>query len=141
MTLAHKHKTTARKITQSYGRNLVIQLDTGKTLASFIPSGQVGNLTKKFLQDHIPYETVDKITSAIHLSQYLVGNIFNACGVKGCTRKNIDTHHVRMLARRVQGNLFSVTDASGKRLPPNILSVKEALRRKTVPLCREHHKL
>jgi hypothetical protein len=46
-----------------------------------------------------------------------------------------------MLARRVHGNLFSVAHASGKRLPPNILSVKEALKRKTVPLCREHHRL
>ena len=63
----------------------------------------------------------------------------NECAVAGCPNNSIVLHHLQQLYRRTApGESFSVISAGKAKRITGLLDVESALRRKQIPLCKEH---
>jgi len=71
----------------------------------------------------------------LHSSRFL----FSKCAVKDCCKTDIEIHHVKKLARRIDSSgKISVLTSNNKRLS-GISAILSAVNRKQIPLCSFHH--
>ncbi len=137
-TLRSKHRLNKSEFTSKYGNNITCLDYQGKPI-SFIPNMSIFNLRKEFLINvrPNPFQNLDKV-------KYKVSNsIINQgkCAVKGCTNEDIEIHHIRQLFKRTkEGDGFSVITAGKTKRISGRLAIESGLKRKQLPLCREHHR-
>lgn len=136
-TLAHKHKSSLKKILDIYSKEIKTDGRKGK-IVSFINSVAVDNLKKNFLVKDIrnPYNELTKS----YLSLQRAAISANKCAVKNCNViDNIEVHHVRKLYRNVDKTGKIVIQGKAKKLSSR-LAIESTLKRKQIPLCPKHHK-
>lgn len=137
LTLAHKHKSSIKKILVMYGKKIETMGRHGKEI-SFINSVFVTNLKKEFLckELHDPYTNLSR--SYISLQRAAISA--NVCAVKNCNiTNNIEVHHIRKLFRNVDRSGKVVVQGRAKKLSGR-LAMESSLKRKQIPLCPKHHK-
>jgi retron-type reverse transcriptase len=132
MTIAHKTKSSVRKVFAKYGESLSIRSGEGRVLASWKKISGRDSLGGGLLNCPGP-----EVLGAKGLEQLLAQHLRLArqswvllpCAI--CGHPNTEMHHVRSVAKVL---------CSTK--PGSLNYYLEAMRmanRKTVPLCREHH--
>lgn len=132
MTIAHKTKSTVRKVFTKYGESLTIRSGNGRVLASWPKFSDRASLGGNLLNHPGP-----EVRGAKGLDQLLVQHLRLArqswvllpCAI--CGHPVTEMHHVRSVAKALR-----------TKKPGSLNYYLEAMRmanRKTVPLCREHH--
>ena len=64
------------------------------------------------------------------------------CAVEGCESNEIEIHHIRQLHVRPseEGEGLTVIAAGKAKRLKGMAAIESALRRKQIPLCKEHHR-
>nr|QFP99053.1 hypothetical protein [Rhizaria sp.] len=153
-TLGHKHKGSITKAIKAYGKDPKVimrkmensrgdvKIET-KTLVQFVTSAEIAVKTRGFRlpetgkNDLSALEAKLSSTPSVNMLS-LPSQLLGKCAVKNCNSKAVEWHHVRKLNRRYKGGIVSGTDSSGIRLSGKQLQ-ESALKRKQIPLCKEHH--
>jgi len=137
-TLRQKHRLSVLECQIRYGNPISCE-DYRKNKVSFLSNMQVYNLRKEFLTNinPNPFKDVDKVY--IRISNSILNQ--GECAVKDCANTDIEIHHIQKLIRRTkEGKGFTiVTTGKAKRIS-GIIAIQSALKRKQIPLCKEHHR-
>ena len=137
-TLRQKHKMSVLECQLKYGDPITC-VDYQEKKVSFLTNMQIYNLKKEFLVNvnPSPFDNISKVY--IRLSDSLINQ--GECAVKGCRNTEIEIHHLRKLIKRTEeGKGFTVITAGKAKRITGLLAIQSALKRKQIPLCREHHR-
>ena len=137
-TLRQKHKMSVLECQLKYG-NPITCLDYQEKRVSFLTNMQIYNLKKEFLANTNPrpFDNINKVY--LRLSNSLINQ--GKCAIKGCPNTDIEIHHLRKLIKRTEeGKGFTVITAGKAKRITGLLALQSALKRKQIPLCREHHR-
>lgn len=136
-TLRTKHKMGQREFMERYGEPITSTDYQGKKV-TFLNNMQVYNVRKEFLKsvNPNPFQNLHKITVRVSNSTINQG----VCSVQGCTSTDIQIHHIRQLHKRTkEGKGFTVITSGKTKRISGLLAIESALRRKQIPLCKQHH--
>ena len=137
-TLRQKHKMSVLECQLKYGNPITCE-DYQKKKVSFLTNMQIYNLKKEFLVsvNPRPFDNINRVY--LRLSNSLINQ--GECAVKGCRNTDIEIHHLRKLIKRTEeGEGFTVITAGKAKRITGVLALQSALKRKQIPLCREHHR-
>lgn len=137
-TLRQKHKMSVLECQLKYGNPITCE-DYQKKKVSFLTNMQIYNLKKEFLVsvNPRPFDNINRVY--LRLSNSLINQ--GECAVKGCRNTDIEIHHLKKLIKRTEeGEGFTVITAGKAKRITGLLALQSALKRKQIPLCREHHR-
>ena len=138
VTLCNKHKINKSQATKKYGDPITCRDYKGNQV-SFLDNTQVYNLKKEFLTKAHPQPLGDLGKIIRRISNSVVNE--GQCAIQSCTRTDIEIHHIRKLYKRTrEGEGFSVIVKGKTQRITGQLAIESALKRKQIPLCKEHHK-
>lgn len=105
---------------------------TNKEITNFKPKKEDGTVSG-------PLDVDKLVNNTLHISN-IGAKWFEKCAVKNCGNTNIEIHHIRALQRIrcSNGYLESVVNSKGRRVK-GFTALMSAMRRKQVPLCKNHH--
>ncbi len=142
-TLAGKHKAKVHEIVKKYGKTPRIEIEgiKGKKVevVSFLTPNEVNHVKRGFLTTYDPVvhkDNLDKPIVKLSIPKILFSG---RCSVKNCHNRDIEVHHIRALERSKAGYTVESISSKGKRVT-GFSKVESALKRKQIPLCREHHR-
>ena len=137
-TLITKHKLNKANFDKKFGDSIACKDNKGIKV-NFLTNSQIQNLKKEFLKNTKtnPLSNINK--TMIKLTNSLINS--KTCAVQDCTNQDIEIHHIRQLHKRTSpGETFTVITAGKSKKVSGLLAIQSALKRKQIPLCKEHHK-
>ena len=137
-TLRAKHKMSRGDFLNKYGDPISIHNHKGRNI-SFLSNMQVYNVKKEFLLNAKanPFQDLHKVT--IRVTKSIINQ--GECAVKNCPNTDIEVHHIRQLYKRNEvGTGSTVISAGRAKRISGILAIESALKRKQIPLCKQHHR-
>lgn len=108
-----------------------------KTVAAFLSHNEVNHRKKGYTKTEDPREYLENIDKPI-VRLSVPKALFSECAVKGCSKRDIEVHHVRAL-RRVRHGYTIESIKSGRKTLKGRAMIESALSRKQIPLCKKHH--
>ena len=137
-TLSSKHKMSRGEFLEKYGDPISIHNPKGGRI-SFLSNMQVYNVKKEFLLSAKPNPFLDLHKVTIRVTKSIINQ--GECAVANCTNTDIEVHHIRQLYKRnEEGKGFTVISAGRAKRISGILANESALKRKQIPLCKQHHR-
>lgn len=139
-TLMNKHKLrSTKKVIERYGKNIETMYK-GKTL-SYLDDTLTSNIKKEYLIQH---STKEAIMKNLERTYYKLQNddIYkNQCAVTNCDNTDIEIHHIRKLYRGTltKDDVKQVIVKGKSRTLTGVQTIESALKRKQIPLCKQHH--
>jgi retron-type reverse transcriptase len=139
LTLARKHKKNAFWVYGEFGDDIEYRYDSDYSV-SLPTREQVGNLTSGFrLGNPVGFdleELLKKYIKRDHQAEHML----RPCAVLGCAAtQDIQIHHVRKLARKIKDDEeTTILNKDGRRVRGRT-AMLSSIKRKQMPLCREHH--
>nr|AVR57718.1 hypothetical protein [Halamphora calidilacuna] len=138
-TLARKHKKNLKWVLNIFTVNVSVKTPGGNKVS--LPSiHEITQLNSKFLlSDQLKQPDADSLFKKYSLRLHSSRFLFSKCAVKDCCNTDIEIHHVKKLARRIDSSgKINVLTSNNKRLS-GIGAILSAVNRKQIPLCSFHH--
>jgi len=129
-TLARKHKKNLKWALTIFTVNVSAKLPSGNSVS--LPSvHEITHLNSKFLLDNqLKQPDGESLFKKYSLRLYSSRFLFSKCAVKDCCKTDIEIHHVKKLARRIDSSgKISVLTSNNKRLS-GIGAILSAVNRK-----------
>lgn len=138
-TLANKHKKNLAWAYTYYGEDISIEFPKGST--SSLPSmKEVADKKQMFVVSEEVGFNLKLIMRSFQYGNNRGAGMFNQCSVAECPNTNIQIHHLRKLARKIdQDGRVSILTRSGRRVK-GVAGLLSAINRKQLPLCEKHHR-
>jgi hypothetical protein len=141
-TLAKKHKTSTSRIIQIVGKNTSIYIDHGnnklKQVASFLTSAFINNQKAGFSKAWKTILNLEKLKES-SIKTSVPKALYHECQIKGCTKNSVKIFHLRAFYKKISPNTIIASMKIHTKKIHGAKIVEYALRKKQIPLCRNHH--